>query len=200
MPQQLIQKNGAKVWGGEFRAFGELTAETGSWENRLRFPGQYYDQETGNYYNYFRAYDFSTGRYISSDPIGLEGGLNGYAYVGLNPLNWTDQYGLCPLGIDAGWHLGRPFVSKVKYGIYEQVLMKTRIVAKLHKISGSCECDGSLTCTYWVRIGSSQKARPWDKKARKPKGPWSDWSDPVFGQSRLLSLSYDCASDSLSAP
>jgi RHS repeat-associated protein len=93
MPQQLIQKNGAKVWGGEFRAFGELTAETGSWENRLRFPGQYYDSETGNYYNYFRDYDPTTGRYLQSDPIGLDGGLNTYSYVLNNPILYYDPTG-----------------------------------------------------------------------------------------------------------
>jgi RHS repeat-associated protein len=97
-PQQLIQKNGAKVWEGEFRAFGELTAETGSWENRLRFPGQYFDEETNNYYNYFRDYDPNTGRYLQSDPIGLAGGINTYAYVSGNPLRYSDPHGLCPAG------------------------------------------------------------------------------------------------------
>ncbi|MCU7860960.1 MAG: RHS domain-containing protein, partial [Candidatus Thiodiazotropha sp. (ex Lucinoma kastoroae)] len=94
MPQQLIQKNGAKVWGGEFRAFGELTTESGTWENRLRFAGQYLDQESGSYYNYFRDYDPSTGRYLQSDPIGLDGGINTYSYALNNPLYWTDLYGL----------------------------------------------------------------------------------------------------------
>jgi RHS repeat-associated protein len=94
MPQQLIQKNGAKVWGGEFRAFGELTAETGAWENRLRFPGQYFDQETGNYYNYFRDYDPATGRYVQSDPIGLAGGINTYVYAQNNTAIYIDNYGL----------------------------------------------------------------------------------------------------------
>jgi RHS repeat-associated protein len=93
MPQQLILKNGAKVWGGEFRAFGELTAETGSWENRLRFPGQYYDEESNHYYNYKRDYDPSTGRYLESDPLGLAGGINTYLYANANPLSWIDPDG-----------------------------------------------------------------------------------------------------------
>jgi RHS repeat-associated protein len=67
----------------------------------LRFPGQYYQAETGLNYNYYRDLDPQTGRYVESDPIGLKAGVNTYAYVSLNPLNNVDPSGLGGLPISS---------------------------------------------------------------------------------------------------
>lgn len=75
-------------------AANDNPAGLGAFAFNLRFPGQYYDAETGKHYNYFRDYDPRIGRYIESDPIGLKGGSNTYAYVGGNPLRWIDPQGL----------------------------------------------------------------------------------------------------------
>ncbi|MDI3409030.1 RHS repeat-associated core domain-containing protein [Streptomyces sp. B-S-A6] len=61
----------------------------------LRFPGQYFDAETGLHYNYFRHYDPETARYLTPDPLGLAPGPNPSAYVA-NPHTWVDPLGLTP--------------------------------------------------------------------------------------------------------
>lgn len=75
-------------------AANENPSGQGTFKYGLRFPGQYYDAEMGTNYNYYRDYDSTIGRYTESDPIGLRAGMNTYAYVQNNPLEWIDLRGL----------------------------------------------------------------------------------------------------------
>ena len=96
-PQKMTDANQALVWDAVYTPFGQVHSITGTATNNQRFPGQYADTETGFNYNYFRDYDPTTGRYVQSDPIGLLGGYNRYAYVFGNPVSRFDFYGLEPL-------------------------------------------------------------------------------------------------------
>ncbi len=93
-PQLITDSNQNIVWSADYTPFGEATVDPNSTiTNNLRFPGQYYDQETGLHYNYMRDYSPEIGRYLQSDLIGLAGGLNTYLYA-LNPLTQIDPFGL----------------------------------------------------------------------------------------------------------
>ncbi|WP_018694558.1 RHS repeat-associated core domain-containing protein [Algicola sagamiensis] len=103
-PRIATNKDKTKIWSWASDAFGlgdansDVDGDGTQFVLNIRFPGQYLDSETGNYYNYFRYYDPSTGRYITSDPIGLNGGLNTFAYVSGNPVSYVDPDGLTAIG------------------------------------------------------------------------------------------------------
>ncbi len=93
-PQVLTDKTGTIVWQAKYATFGLAKIGVQKVVSNLRFPGQYFDVETGLHYNYFRYYDPSTGRYLRSDPIDLRGGMNTFEYVFSNPLGYSDPLGL----------------------------------------------------------------------------------------------------------
>ena len=94
-PRQILDTNNNTVWQWDnVEPFGNNQPTNTSLSFNLRFPGQYFDNETNLNYNYFRNYDSSIGRYVQSDPIGLSGGMNTYAYVIANSLLYSDNLGL----------------------------------------------------------------------------------------------------------
>jgi RHS repeat-associated protein len=94
-PLELFDKSGETAWRMKTNLWSVPVAEQPiKTDCNLRFQGQWYDEESGLHYNFHRYYDPETGRYLSNDPIGLDGGFNTYAYSH-NPLVWID-----PLGLD----------------------------------------------------------------------------------------------------
>ena len=94
-PQIATDSTQAVAWSSTYQPFGQISAAPVTITENLRLPGQEADLETGLYHNGFRDYVPAWGRYLTSDPIGLDGGLNTYAYVSNNPLRDIDPQGLC---------------------------------------------------------------------------------------------------------
>ncbi|MDT3395061.1 RHS repeat-associated core domain-containing protein [Streptomyces sp. B1866] len=95
-PTELVDESGGLAWHTRTTLWGTTTwAKTSTAYTPLRFPGQYYDPETGLHYNLHRHYDPQTARYLTPDPLGLAPAPNPVAYVH-NPHTWADPLGLSP--------------------------------------------------------------------------------------------------------
>ena len=96
LPLALVSTEGATEWCAEYDEWGNLLNEENphQLQQLIRLPGQQYDEESGLYYNRHRYYDPLQGRYITQDPIGLEGGWNQYVYASIHP-----TYSIDPLGL-----------------------------------------------------------------------------------------------------
>ena len=124
-PRLVTDEDNTPVWQWPYSAFGDnkptgilkatpnpkaaitnlpvLLKTSNPIELNLRMPGQYFDEESGLFYNYFRNYQPNQGRYTQADPIGLEGGLNRFGYVGGNALGFSDPLGLNPVALGVGF-------------------------------------------------------------------------------------------------
>jgi RHS repeat-associated protein len=121
-PEVMTNGSGGEVWRTANSAFDRNHQSTVSSIGAMNigFPGQYWDWETGYWYNWHRYYDPSIGRYTQADPIGLTGGIDTYSYVSGNPLTAVDFNGLTQLDIDIGWFLVRSSQRDLSIGSVPQ--------------------------------------------------------------------------------
>ncbi|WP_232435010.1 RHS repeat-associated core domain-containing protein, partial [Burkholderia ubonensis] len=169
--------------------------------NLLRFQGQQVDGETGLHYNRNRYYDPHSGRFISKDPIGLAGGLNGYQYAP-NTTGWVDPLGLTKSCCDCkksylyrGVHANHPAIDQARNGVVEPALKSGGVSASEHNEGGVSD---KSQFTSWSR--SEEIARWHANKSglggvllRVPTGApgkddcWSwEMSDDVFAEDEVL--------------
>ena len=103
-PLALTDASAQLIWRGQYLPFGSMRVILNATDDQeLGFPGQLYDRESSYWYNYFRDYDASLGRYIQSDPTGLAGGINTYSYAYQNALLYVDPYGLLNFYYHGNW-------------------------------------------------------------------------------------------------
>jgi len=193
-PRKISRPSDNQVlWTWESEAFGntppnENPTGQGSFVFNLRFPGQYYDQETGLHYNYFRDYDAGTGRYVQSDPIGLDGGINTYTYVGGNPVNVVDPEGLISIVIPRPIIIPRPvpIPRPIPYPIDPVMPLPPgtgQICTLLTRILDFCiyTCpDGSLVSAEPAKNGSCKRTISKRKGEEVPPSPGPDRDDPFY--------------------
>jgi RHS repeat-associated protein len=190
-PRIATGASGQVVWRARYESFGNAVVENDPDGNgsavtlNSRFPGQYEDAESGLYYNYFRDYDPALGRYVQSDPIGLEGGINTYAYAMLNPTTLTDPAGLNPGAAGAAAVGGIAYCMRIPacraaVAAAIKACKDVRCKFERHKahhyfpppLDGYCE-HYSLTC--WIKNGPRLFRAQWPFPGRCSKKRPPDW-------------------------
>ncbi|MFD5409540.1 putative T7SS-secreted protein [Streptomyces nojiriensis] len=136
-PTELVDESGDLAWHTRSTLWGTTTwATTSAAYTPLRFPGQYFDPETGLHYNFHRHYDPETARYLSSDPLGLDPAPNPTTYVD-NPHTWSDPLGLKPCKIRVS-PVASDWATK---GAHIHIPLKK---GKEHEVSITVDKDGNI--------------------------------------------------------
>lgn len=158
-PQVMTDEAGSVVWRATYDPFGAATIDSSSTvEMNIRFPGQYYDSETGLHYNYFRYYDPEIGRYITSDPVGLLGGANTFTYAANNPVIAIDPTGLVKL---YGSWCGPDWSGGIRKSFDELDAIERKVT--LEPIDNLDRCCQTHDITYAV----CREKYPCDREVRK---------------------------------
>ena len=181
-PIKLTDANQNTVWSWQYGPFGEepLTMNSNTISQNLRFPGQYYDSETGLHYNFHRYYSPKLGRYLTTDPIGIYGGINLFIYGANNPIKYFDPFGLTTLTLNVGscsLTVDPEDGSKSTYNICAT--------------SGSGSCKNESKCEqkkdegplprgkYNVNANDISNPGRFGDILRNLTGDWGDWRVPI---------------------
>jgi RHS repeat-associated protein len=153
-PLRLVDSSGAAVWAAAYDGMGSATVLVSAVENPMRYPGQYYDAESGLHYNWNRYYDPQVGRYLSRDPVRDE--FNHFAYAQNDPLTKFDPDGL-----------------RFKISI---PIPQTGGLCKVYTSLDFCECGvkcglgekklGPVKCKADVELDLCNKRKDWPPKPR----------------------------------
>lgn len=201
-PRAVTDASDTPLWNWSYQGnpFGEQSPTSNGFVLNLRFPGQYFDAESGLSYNVNRDYEAATGRYVQSDPIGLTGGLNTYAYAIGNPLFHIDPSGLQVVETMLRFPvstlfsdepiLPRPLISP-KPGFPERPLPEN--FPQLPKDGSQCPGEGwewrGPDAPGGPRGGWYNPEQKWtlhpDLEHPEPIGPHWDWVDENKAQYRL---------------
>ena len=162
-PVQATDRGGNVVWAAHFNVFGQAqittpmaTIDKPTITTALRLPGQVEDAETGLHYNYRRYYDPATGRYITVDPVGLDGGTNRYRYADADPANLTDPTGeIIPVVVAYA-------------GCVAECMLED---AAVNALTGECNDVGgsAKSCAASCLLGPVGRAMKWFDKYKKVK-------------------------------
>jgi RHS repeat-associated protein len=155
-PRKVAQPtSGTLAWRWDTDPFGTAApnqnpAGLGTFAYNLRFPGQYYDAETGLNQNWNRDYDPVVGRYVESDPAGLVAGLNTYSYAFSDPVEAIDLAGLSAFKIIKLCAEGYKVIKEVGFKQAVQALRRGEDVLapstkQARKVAGSASDAGSPT-------------------------------------------------------
>jgi len=149
-PRLATNQNQSIVWRWASDAFGNSMPnedpdnDSNSVVINHRFQGQQYDLESGLFYNHFRYYDPAIGRYITSDPIGLESGMNTYTYVHQNPLRFSDPNGLAVPVVIAACAANPVCAAAAAAAARAAAIAAARALAKAAAAAAAAACAAGL--------------------------------------------------------
>ena len=177
-PQLAINGQGQQTWKMYSDAFGNTALDPNNQMTlNLRFPGQYYDQETGLSYNYQRDYNPKIGRYLQSDPLGLNGGINNFTYVENNPLKYVDFSGELVWVYPAVAYSARTIIACSRNNICRNAAIDTG-----RYISNTAERFYTYTLDLLYEYNLLKEDHPEEARLMRDKY----WEDPYFDDCERL--------------